>query len=79
MATVAVVVACARLGLDHLFMQQGSESPEAIALAERRGLAVVHDACVLMFFEPTGLHALHGWLHRAFSGSSRAHTASRSS
>jgi predicted CoA-binding protein len=59
----AVVQACVRRGVGKLWLQQGSESPEVIALAEAAGIQVVHHACVLMYAAPHGLHRFHGWLH----------------
>jgi len=69
--TISVVDDCIRLGIRHLWMQQGSESKEAIMRAENSGIAVVHHACILMYAQPTGIHKLHRWLHGKFvSGTS---------
>ena len=60
--TEKLVDECARLGVKHLWMQQGSESEAAIRAAEAAGLNVVHHACVLMYAEPRGVHRWHaGW------------------
>jgi predicted CoA-binding protein len=64
--TLNVVEDCIRLGIRHLWMQQGSESKDAIARAESAGISVIHHACVLMYAEPKGIHRLHHWLHSAF-------------
>jgi predicted CoA-binding protein len=73
-----VVEEAARLGLTKVWLQQGSASPEAVALAKERGLELVADACVLMHLKPTGFHAVHGWLARAL-GSGVTTTTSGSS
>ncbi len=60
--TERLVGECARLGIARLWMQQGSESPVAIAAAEAAGLQVVHHACILMYAQPGGGHKVHGWV-----------------
>jgi hypothetical protein len=62
--TPAILESCARLGIRRVWLQQGSESEEAIRLAADRGLALVSRACILMYARPTGLHRFHGWLTR---------------
>ena len=60
--TEKLVDECARLGVRHLWMQQGSESEAAIRAAEAAGMNVVHHACVLMYADPKGVHRWHaGW------------------
>jgi len=60
--TEKLVGECARLGVKHLWMQQGSESEAAIRAAESAGMKVVHHACVLMYAAPSGVHRWHaGW------------------
>jgi predicted CoA-binding protein len=45
--TLQVVKEAIKLGIPRIWMQPGSESEEAIALAEANGIAVVHDACAM--------------------------------
>lgn len=61
--TLMVVEDCIRLGVKCLWMQQGSESREAILRAESSGIAVVHHACILMYAGPRGIHRMHRWIH----------------
>lgn len=61
--TLTVVDDCIRLGIKHLWMQQGSESREAILRAEASGINVVHHACILMYASPRGIHRVHRWIH----------------
>jgi predicted CoA-binding protein len=63
-ASAGLVEECARLGIRRVWLQQGAESEEALRVAAARGIAVVHHACILMYAAPSGLHRLHGWLHR---------------
>jgi predicted CoA-binding protein len=61
---VRVVDDCIRAGVKRLWLQQGSESPAAIARAEEAGLVVVHGACILMYAHPHGIHRLHAFVDR---------------
>ena len=65
--TISVVDDCVRLGIKHIWMQQGSESNEAISRAESAGMAVVHHACVIMYAGPTGIHKVHRWFYDKYS------------
>lgn len=60
--TERLVGEAAAAGIRRVWMQQGAQSPGAIAFCEANGIAVVHGECVLMFAEPAG------WLHRAHRG-----------
>ena len=57
-----VVRDCARLGLRKVWLQQGSESEEALLTAEAAGIDLVHHDCVLMHASPRGIHRLHRWI-----------------
>lgn len=65
--TLTIVDDCIRLGVRHLWMQQGSESKEAIGRAADAGINVIHHACILMYAQPRGIHRLHQWLHARFA------------
>lgn len=68
-ATEKLVVEAAEAGIGRLWMQQGAESDEAIRLAEKNGLSVVHHHCILMFAEPAGLpHRIHRWFKSLVGG-----------
>jgi predicted CoA-binding protein len=50
-------------GITRIWMQQGSESDQAIRYCEDHDIEVVHGMCVMMFSEPVGsLHKFHRWL-----------------
>jgi predicted CoA-binding protein len=59
-----VVDDCVRAGVGRLWLQQGSESAEAIRRAEAAGMTVIHHACVLMYARPRGFHRFHAWWER---------------
>ena len=46
--TEQIVQQCAELGLTRVWMQPGSESPQAIAFCEEHGIKVVHGACAMI-------------------------------
>ncbi len=63
--TERIVGDCVRKGITTVWMQQGSQSPKAIADATAHGMSVVHGECILMFLEPVkSLHAFHRWVNR---------------
>lgn len=65
--TEKLVREAAALGVRRVWMQQGAESPEAIAFCEQAGLSVVHGECILMFAEPTAwFHRAHRWARGVF-------------
>ncbi len=45
--TLQIVRECQELGIKNIWMQPGSESPEAIALAEKNNMNVTSNACVM--------------------------------
>jgi predicted CoA-binding protein len=53
-ATEAVVREAAGLGIRRVWMQPGAESEEAVQFCRERGIAVVHDACVMVVSRPLG-------------------------
>jgi uncharacterized protein len=47
-------------GIPRLWLQSGCDSKEALALAEEKGVPVVHGACVLMYAQPVkSIHSFH--------------------
>ena len=54
-------------GLNRVWLQQGSESPEVLQLCKELGVDVVAGECVLMFAHPTSYHKVHALLRRFFS------------
>jgi uncharacterized protein len=58
-----VVREAATAGCRAVWLQQGAETPAALAAAAELGVSVVHGQCILMFAEPVGsFHAFHKWL-----------------
>jgi hypothetical protein len=46
----------AAAGIRHVWLQQGAQSPEIVALCDQLGLETVAGECILMFAKPTGVH-----------------------
>ncbi|WP_458012154.1 CoA-binding protein [Candidatus Solincola sp.] len=67
--TERTVEEAARLGVRRVWMQPGSESPQAIAFCRDRGIEAIHDACIMIYrreageetrdLEPDGAGAAH--------------------
>jgi len=51
-----------KVGIKKVWMQQGSDSAQAIEYCKEHGLDVIHGECILMFSQPRGLHKFHHWL-----------------
>ena len=62
--TLRIIEDCVQKGIKRVWMQQGSESPEAIDRAESGGMSVVHHACILMYAQPTSVHRFHRWISK---------------
>jgi len=60
--TEQVVREAREAGIEHVWMQRGAESDEAVRLAEEAGMNVIHDRCIMMFADPKGFHGFHRWL-----------------
>lgn len=65
--TLILVKAAAEKGIRNIWMQQGSESNEAIAFCRESELNFVSKACVMMYAEPVkSIHRFHRGLARLF-------------
>lgn len=58
----ALVREAAAAGLKQVWLQRGSESPEALAAGRETGVEVIHGQCILMHANPGGIHRVHRWL-----------------
>lgn len=50
------------VGINKIWMQQGSESSDAIQFCQENDMKVVHGQCILMHSQPQGFHKFHHWL-----------------
>lgn len=59
---VSAIRSAAAVGIRRVWLQQGSESPEALKACQDAGVDVISGECILMFAQPTGYHKAHRWL-----------------
>jgi predicted CoA-binding protein len=63
--TEIVVQEANSLGIKNIWMQQGSESRNAIKFCEENGISAVHNECIMMFVEPVkSIHSFHRWINK---------------
>lgn len=61
--TLNVVKEANSIGVKNIWMQQGSESDEAIKFCKENGINEIHKECILMFAEPVkSIHGFHKWI-----------------
>ena len=66
-ATTSVVTEALAKGISSIWIQQMSDTPEAIDLATNKGINLVTGECILMHTEPvTGAHKFHRAIRRFF-------------
>ena len=66
--TAAVVHEALSKGISNIWIQQHSETPEALALLKDKDLNVITKQCVLMHHKPDSFHKFHRNLKRFFGG-----------
>jgi predicted CoA-binding protein len=65
--TEKVVREAAAAGIGRIWIQQGAQSPAALAFCKEKGLPAVTGRCIMMFAEPvTSVHGFHRWLAKLF-------------
>ena len=63
--TEIVVQQANSIGIKNIWMQQGSESKNAINFCKDNGINVVHNECIMMFVEPVkSIHSFHRWINK---------------
>lgn len=64
--TQSIVQQAIDKGIKDLWIQQQSETPEALQLSREHNLNTVHHQCIFMFTEPTGIHKFHHRVKKFF-------------
>jgi hypothetical protein len=60
--TIQVLPEIAQLGIRSVWLQQQTDSPEALQFCADHQIDAVYGECILMFLEPLGFpHRLHRW------------------
>ena len=67
MQTVKVVREVNEAGIKKVWLQQGSQSDEAINYCEGNGIDCISNECILMFAQPSAfIHRAHKWVWGVF-------------
>ena len=66
--TASVVEAAIAKGIKNIWIQQSSDTPEAMALLAGKDINVITKQCILMFHEPDSFHKFHRSIKRFFGG-----------
>ncbi len=62
-----VIRDAAAAGINKIWLQQGSQSNDAISFCRDNGISAVYDECILMYTEPvTGFHKFHRTVNKIF-------------
>ncbi|HZP49043.1 MAG TPA: CoA-binding protein [Vicinamibacterales bacterium] len=76
-AAIGVLAEAAAAGIRAVWLQQGSDSADVVARCRELGMEPIAGECILMYARPTGVHRLHGWIHRTFRATSAGSAAAR--
>jgi uncharacterized protein len=67
--TTVIMEQALKHGIKKIWIQQKSETPEALEMAKKQNIPVISGRCIMMFSEPVGgFHGFHRWLTRIFGG-----------
>lgn len=65
--TTGIVEQAVKRRISKIWIQQKSETKEALKLAKDQNIPVISGRCIMMFLEPVGgIHGFHRWLTRLF-------------
>jgi len=63
--TINVLPQIAEAGINHVWLQQQTESPQAIQFCKDHNIHVVYGECIMMFSEPLSFpHRAHRWVKK---------------
>jgi len=67
--TNSVVKDAIEKGIEMVWIQQGSHTPEAVEAVEKAGIPLIYKKCIMMFAEPVNsIHKFHRGLVKFFGG-----------
>jgi uncharacterized protein len=67
--TSGLVEQAVQHGIRKIWIQQHSETPEALEIAKQNNIPVISGRCIFMFAEPvSSVHGFHRWLSKIFGG-----------
>lgn len=75
--TEKVVKQALEKGIEMIWIQQKSETPEALEILKKSGITFIHKKCIMMFAEPVkSVHGFHRSLVKFFGGYPKMHAPS---
>jgi predicted CoA-binding protein len=66
--TAGLVKEAKERGFENIWIQQHSESPEALKELQGSGINYITNQCILMYFRPHGVHKIHIFFKKLFGG-----------
>jgi predicted CoA-binding protein len=67
-ATAGIIKEAKEKGIKQIWIQQMSDSKEALQELEGSGINFISGQCILMFYKPHSIHKFHGRLKKFFGG-----------
>jgi hypothetical protein len=65
--TLGIAGAAIKKGVKMIWIQQKSETPEAVKAIQDAGIPLIHKKCIMMFADPVkGFHGFHRFLVKTF-------------
>jgi len=64
--TTSVIQQAIEKGIANIWIQQKSDTPEALELCRENNINLIHNHCIFMFSHPEGLHRFHYGLKKFF-------------
>lgn len=66
--TLSVVKSAFDRGINNIWVQQKSETPEVVEFCNTNNINVILHQCIFMFTQPVGMHKFHYRLKKFFGG-----------
>ena len=67
--TAGVVKLAVEKGFEMIWIQQKSDTPEAVEIIQKAGIPLIYKKCLMMFADPVkGVHGFHRFLTKTFGG-----------
>jgi len=67
-ATESIVKEAVDKGIKNIWVQQKSETPQAIQYGLDNDVNLIYNQCIFMFTQPTGIHKFHFKIKKFFGG-----------
>ena len=65
--TTDIVEQAAKKGIREIWIQQSSDTPESIEIAEKYDITLIHKQCIMKFTDPvSGIHKFHRSINKIF-------------